>query len=514
MKKRAKLIFIRAVTLAVSFLIQAAILIIPWIFLKQKWNNAFVVINVLFNIISVLVVIYIVRNDTNPEYKIPWIIFILIFPFFGGIAYLMYGKWRFSRNERKRYKNTAFKAHNANHLMPVYTDDGTVPSGIMRQFDYLNKNADAHAFTDTKVTYYDLGDNVWPVMLEELKKAEKYIFMEYYIIAPGDMLESILTVLEEKAAAGVDVRFMYDSFGSIMKAPYKINDRLKAAGIKVFEFNSFRHILDSRYNNRDHRKMCIIDGITGFTGGVNLADEYINHQEMYGHWKDASVMLKGRGVWSMVTLFLALWDDASNSEDDFNDFIPDYSGLEPCDEASLVAPYTDYPFDHEQVGRTVYCNILAHATHYVYIMTPYLIVDNVMLNALESAAKSGVDVRLITPGIPDKKLVFWLTQSYYASLLQAGVRIYQYDPGFIHSKVFLSDDAISVVGTINLDYRSLTHHFENAVLMYNTKANAWIYKDFIDTFEKCSEITPEFVKNTKWYKKAAMPVLRLLSPLM
>ena len=352
---------------------------------------------------------------------------------------------------------------------------------------------------------------MFPVMLSELNKAEKFIFMEYFIIEDGLMLNSILDILKEKASRGVDVRFMYDSLGSIAKAPVDIVRDLRKAGIRCFEFNTFRSILDNRYNNRDHRKICVIDGNVGFTGGVNLADEYINVKTIYGHWKDTAIMIKGDAVWSLTNMFLTLWDGINKCDEDFRKYLPD---IDVKTDNGYVIPYTDFPIDNETVGKSVYLNMINRANRYIYIMTPYLILDNTMATSLCDAAKSGIDVRLITPGIADKKLVNLLTKSYYDKLIEAGVKIYEYTPGFVHAKIFVSDDETAVVGTINLDYRSLAHHFENAIWMYKTDIVADIKKDFLDTQEKCERITLEKCMKKSFAKIIFLPILRLFSPML
>jgi cardiolipin synthase len=285
--------------------------------------------------------------------------------------------------------------------------------------------------------------------------------------------------------------------------------RLEKKGIKCCEFNSFKSALDSRYNNRDHRKICVIDGSVGFTGGFNLADEYINQKTVYGHWKDTAIMIKGDGVWSLTSMFLALWDSSKKEKDDYQRYVPSEKFTY---NDGFVAPYTDYPLDDEPVGKNVYLNIINRASKYVYIMTPYLVPDTVLVSALENAAKNGIDVRIIMPGIPDKKIVYMLSQSFYPVLLKAGVKIYEYTPGFVHAKVFLSDDELAVVGTINIDYRSLAHHFEDAVWMYKTFAVSEIKKDFMETFAKSKEV-PKEGKKESVLRRILMPILRLFAPL-
>ena len=311
---------------------------------------------------------------------------------------------------------------------------------------------------------------MFPVLVKELEQAEHYIYIEYFIINDGVMWRTILDILEQKVAQGVDVRLIYDGFGCLTTLPYKYDKFLREKGIQCKVFNPFRPVLNIIQNNRDHRKICVIDGKTGFTGGINLADEYINQKERFGHWKDTAVMLKGDAVWSMTMMFLHMWNVVNGIQTpiDYAAHSPHAYHPEEFEGSGFVQPFTDTPLDGETLGENVYLNIINRAKRYVYICTPYLIIDNEMMTALCLAAKSGVDVRIMTPGVPDKKMVFLLTQSYYAQLIEAGVKIYEYQPGFLHAKSFVCDDEIAVVGTINLDYRSLYLHFEDGV---------WIYKN-------------------------------------
>lgn len=445
---------LRILFLALAVVVQAAVIVIPYVFLKHY----IVHFNGVFRLVSVFVVLYILKSDINPVYKIPWIVLLLALPVFGGVLYIIYGRLHFSKKDIMTFVDINNKCKEALALRPSANDSLEKEAPLIYpQAKYLLDYALAPTYNNTETTYFPLGDDMFPVMLSELNKAEKFIFMEYFIIEDGLMLNSILDILKEKASRGVDVRFMYDSLGSIAKAPVDIVRDLRKAGIRCFEFNTFRSILDNRYNNRDHRKICVIDGNVGFTGGVNLADEYINVKTIYGHWKDTAIMIKGDAVWSLTNMFLTLWDGINKCDEDFRKYLPD---IDVKTDNGYVIPYTDFPIDNETVGKSVYLNMINRANRYIYIMTPYLILDNTMATSLCDAAKSGIDVRLITPGIADKKLVNLLTKSYYDKLIEAGVKIYEYTPGFVHAKIFLSDDETAVVGTINLDYRSLAHHLK------------------------------------------------------
>ncbi len=502
---------VKMTALALAVILQVAIFAVPFGFLREYMLPYIKYVNIAFEVFSVLVVLYIIKSDINPVYKIPWIILIMLFPMFGGFIYLVYGRYHFSKGEIARNISVMEKARAAIDSRPYYNDElREADRDVFVQTEYLLNRADAPAYRNTTAQFFPLGEDMLPVMLEELEKAERFIFMEYFIIQDGQMLDPIIRILERKAGQGVEVRFMYDSFGSILKMPGGFVAKMRKKGIKCYEFNSFVTVYGSRYNNRDHRKICVIDGNVGFTGGVNLADEYINAKEIYGHWKDTAIMLKGEAVWSMTVMFLSLWEGSFRQNDDFGKYMPTRSF--DYDDGYFI-PYTDYPIDEETVGKNVYLNLINRAREHVYIMTPYLILDNVMITALINAAKSGVDVRIITPGIPDKKIAFMLTRSYYEVLTNSGVGIYEYTPGFVHAKIFEVDDKMAVVGTINLDYRSLAHHYENAVLIYGSGVVADIKADYISTMKKSRRVTYEESCRQSLLKRILLPVLRLFSPL-
>jgi cardiolipin synthase len=350
-------------------------------------------------------------------------------------------------------------------------------------------------------------------LLEELEEAQKYIFMEYFIIDEGEMWNQILEVLERKAKEGVEVRVMYDDVGSFVLLPTNYPKILEKKGIKCVTFNQFKPFFIVSHNNRDHRKITVIDGKVGFTGGINLADEYINKKERHGYWKDASVMIQGEAVWSLTVIFLQLWNFSLKSTEDFAQFYPWKESK--CDVQSdcFIQPYCDSPTDLENVGEHVYLNIITQAKKYLYIQTPYFIIDEQMLSAICLAAKSGVDVRLVTPFKWDKFLVHTLTRSYYNDLINAGVKVYEYTPGFIHSKVVISDDKVATVGSANFDYRSLYHHFECGTCIYDSKSIEPIYKDFMDIVEKSKLIEKTDLKYNV-IKSLFQQILRVFAPLM
>ena len=364
-------------------------------------------------------------------------------------------------------------------------------------------------YKNTSVKYFGLGEEMIDALKEELKKAEHFIFMEYFIISRGRVWDEILEILKQKASEGVDVRVLYD--GMVTQLNEKV---LHANNIKCKAFNRFTPFVSSVQNNRDHRKIAVIDGHTAFNGGINLADEYANIISRFGHWKDTAVMLRGDAVWSFTVMFLQMWEIIAADEDYRELYGPEKYGVSEIESDGFVMPYGDAPTDGENIGELVYLDIINKARDYVYITTPYLILDNEMITALGFAAKSGVDVRIIVPGIPDKWYCYCIAQSYYKDLLDVGVKVYEYAPGFVHAKNFVSDDNKAVVGTINLDYRSLFLHFECATFMYGSSAVGEIKEDFFKTLESCREIDYEYIKNIPFLKKVVNGILRTLGPLL
>lgn len=513
LKKIAKLLFNRIFYVALASLIQ-----LGWIFVMvMRLTGYSRYISVGSSILSILVVLWISNKKINPSYKLAWTLLIMGVPVFGLVLYLLFGQSRLARNMQRRYEDVLKSS--ASYLQE---DPGTRnrlrdrDESAFIQSEYIRRVSGYPIHEHTTAEYFQVGDDMFPVLVRELKEAKHYIYIEYFIINDGIMWRTILSILEKKAAEGVDVRLIYDDFGCLTTLPHKYYEFLREKGIKCVVFNPFRPLLNVVLNNRDHRKICVIDGHTGFTGGINLADEYINQKERFGHWKDTAVMLKGEGVWNMTAMFLHMWTVVTRSKDtpDFEEYLPHKYHPEPFPSDGFVQPYCDSPLDGETVGENIYLNIINRAKHYVYICTPYLIIDNEMMTALCLAAKSGIDVKIMTPGIPDKKMVFLLTQSYYEQLIQAGVEIYEYQPGFLHAKSFVCDDEIGVVGTINLDYRSLYHHFECAAYLYGTACLPDIARDFGETLQKCQRVTRESMKQEPMIRKVMGPLLKAFAPLL
>lgn len=511
MKKLLKFLFSRIVIVGLLILLQIVILALGiW-----KLSKYFVYLYGIFILLSILVVIYLVSKKDNPSYKLAWTIPILLFPVFGGLFYLIFGGNKTTKRFRQKIKN----AHDeTKHLLKqdenILQEIQYKDKSIVGQTKYIQNYSQFPVYKNTITEYLTPGEEFFKVLKEELEKAEHFIFMEYFIIQEGVMWNSILEILERKAKQGVDVRVMYDDMGCLRILPYKYNEKLEKMGIKCSVFNPFIPALSIRMNNRDHRKITVIDGHTGFTGGINLADEYINEIERFGHWKDASIMLKGDAVWNLTMMFLQSWSFNTNQDEDYEKYKPNRHIEEEFESDGYVQPYGDSPLDDENVGEYVYLNMINKAKDYIYINTPYLIIDNELVTALSLAAKSGVDVRIVTPHIEDKWYVHIVTRAYYSQLIEAGIKIYEYTPGFIHSKTFVCDDEVGVVGTINLDYRSLYLHFECGVWLYKTSSIEKIKDDFMTTLNVCQPITLEDCKNIKWSNRFLRAILRVFAPLM
>ena len=470
------------------------------------------VIKTVITVLSWLMVLYLLSLPENPAYKIAWIIPILGLPVFGLTLYLLFGGSRLSKRLRRKMGDIDktledTMAQNEAVMNELREDD----PGAAVQARYLSNTVHCPVYQNTLTDYYDSGESFFARVFESLEQAEKTIYLEYFIVEEGKIWNRILEILTRKAAAGVDVRMIYDDFGCIQRLPKDYERRLEELGIQARAFNRFVPILNSRLNNRDHRKFLLIDGSEGFTGGVNLADEYANLGEhRFGRWKDAGLRLRGDAVWSMTVMFLSMWNyvaqTKSLAQKPVFDRMPGAVGF--------VQPYLDTPLDDEAVGRIVFSNVITGARRYVWIMTPYLIIDEGMAETLTNAAKAGIDVRIITPGIPDKPYVYEMTRANYAPLLEGGVRIFEYSPGFVHSKVFLSDDKTAAVGTVNLDFRSLYLHFEDGVWLYRAGCISAIRRDFDATFPQCREITLADAAGVSVFRQLYRSVLRLFSPLM
>lgn len=542
-------IFRRFIQLLFSRMIVVALLIILqiiWIWLLfellAEYNT---IIQICTAVLGVVLVLVVINKDEVPEYKMPWLLVIVISPILGGVLFVFFGSNQPGRRMKREYMRLEREAgrvicQNEKILAALEEKDAVAAA----QAKYIYESSRSPVYDGTHTQYFPMGEDMFPAMVRELKKAEKFVFLEYFIIEEGRFLNTILEILQRKMQEGVEVRIMYDDIGSIGKVRMGYARKLRKMGFNAQVFRPFLPFISTVHNNRDHRKIMVIDNRVAFTGGINLADEYINEKLRFGTWKDTGIMVEGDCVAEFTCMFLTLWDLQARQLSDY----PKYAEYHPVSaenadksdtetagaaaqttiaagqtaaeggtgeavqtdscavatadvcapllsvrERGYVACFGDgpAPFYEEQVGKNIYLNILNNATDYVYISTPYLVCDNELLSAIRLAARRGVDVRLITPHIPDKKVVYLITRSSYSSLMEAGVKIYEYTPGFIHAKNFLSDDKYAVVSTINLDYRSLVHHFECGVWMYDTPTVAKIKGDFLRTLADSREVPAE-----------------------
>lgn len=511
MKKIANLILGRCTIIGLLILMQFL-----WLFaVLYEFSYQFTYANLIIRILAVIVVLVIVNKWSKPGNKLSWTFLILLSPILGLFVYIIFGRSGLTRGTRMQMDAVNREVEKHIYQTPEVVQQLELEDkATYRQSKYINDWAGFPLYQNTSTQYYKSGEEMFVDMLAALESAEHFIFLEYFIVEPGCMLDQVLEVLERKVKAGVDVRLIYDDIGSINTLPPKYYRQLQKKGIKCAAFNPFRPFMSVIMNNRDHRKIFVVDGKVGFTGGINLADEYINKIERFGYWKDTGVRLEGEGVWSLTVMFLEMWNYITHSKEDYTEFMPKVYQTEEFVTDGFVQPYGDSPLDHENVSETVYLNIINSAQDYVYIFTPYLVVDYEMMICLQNAAKRGVDVRIVTPGIPDKKLVFLMTQSHYEPLIESGVKIYQYRPGFIHAKSFVCDDKIATVGSINMDYRSLYLHFECGVFMYKSKAVMQVKEDCQEVFTASDEMTLEFCKKRNVVIRIFQGILRLFAPLL
>ena len=475
--------------------------------LVPNWLSALVIVSLYIGTI-----LAIVNRNMPPESKVTWILFAVV-PVFGFLLYLMIGERRLSKKEIQQLEkmdSMKFREDNSYDLRVELKQENKSAFGIVKSLLSMDHNADVYDGTASQ--YFSLGEEMFEAMLDDLRSAKKFIFLEFYIIDPGLMWNRILEILVDKVQQGVEVKLLYDDIGCMATLSGDYTKRLRKIGIDAHKFNKVIPRMTVAYNNRDHRKILVVDGQVGYTGGINLADEYINHIVRFGHWKDGGVRLEGSAVKALTRLFLMNWYINRGEITDFDRYHFDSQRVEG---KGLYIPYGSgpKPIYKEQVGKTVYQNIINQAIDYVYITTPYLIIDYDLTEDIKNAAMRGVDVRIVTPFIPDKKLIQIVTRGAYPDLLEAGVRIYEYTPGFIHSKNVISDDELAVVGTINFDYRSLVHHYENAVLMYQTETIADIKQDFEGLFDISKEISLETLQNS-WYQRLLKEIMQLFAPLL
>ena len=533
-----RIAFSRTAIIVVALLLQLFVFFASFYWLKDYST----VVYAAFVLLGAVTVVHILNEENNASFKIAWIIPVLVIPVFGTVLYIYINLQPGTKRIHKKLTKIEdeirpYLAQNEETVQELQ-EQSAGEKGIA---DYLYHADNYPVYAGCKMKYYPIGEAKFADMIEQLKRTEHFIFMEYFIVAKSYMWNTILEILKEKAAQGVEVRMMYDGMCSLALLPYGYYKDLEKMGIQSIPFSQIRPVLSTYQNNRDHRKILIIDGKTVFTGGINLADEYINRIDRFGHWKDTAVMIQGEAVKSFTLLFLKMWHVAKGKDSipeeeirkytvsvwenaQTGDMCTDMESMRNTDMQNMqdkklhaggyVIPYGDDPYGDERIGKQVYIDILNRARKYVHIMTPYLILDDEMITALRYCAKRGVETVIIMPHIPDKIYAYLLARTYYKQLLKYGVKIYEYTPGFVHAKVFVSDDIRGCVGTINLDFRSLYLHFECGAYMYSNDVLHDVEQDFKETLKQCQEITKESCDKYPKGKMLVGKMLRLIAPLM
>lgn len=500
--------------LPTRIIISAFLLLIQLIFLFTSlyniaWHSTGLYVLSMF--LGIITVIVIINRRSNPDHKIAWIVFILLFPVFGITVFLLWGGGRIIPIIKKRMRICEAR------YLRYLKDDYSIREKLKyydlihsRQGDYLTGESGYPLYDNTSTEYLSPGEKFFPRLLQELEAAEKYIYIEFFILAEGYMWDRIHEILVRKADEGVEVKIIFDDFGSLKRQSKSFASRLEAEGIEVTSFNPINPIMNIFMNNRNHRKIIVIDGKTAITGGINIGDEYINKIERFGYWLDCAVILKGNAVTSFLAMFCCMWEFSTHKRIPIKRHIVESDVMDD----GFVIPYCDDPLTEKNPAEGLYMQILNTAQRYVYIMTPYLIIDNNMKSALKMAAKSGVSIKIITPCVPDKKYVHHVTQYNYLELLEAGIKIYEYTPGFIHSKVFISDDKVATVGTVNMDYRSFVFHFECGVWICDNSTVLDIRDDFNSILQSCREIKLEKWKKRPLSLRIKQAILHIFAPFM
>lgn len=501
MRKFFRLLFSRFTLMFLAILIQVAFAIAVTFYFSSYYR----VLSIVSTVLLILVLLAIVNRDMSCDAKLPWSIIVSIVPIAGCILYLCFSRNRASRSEIKRF---------AKLPQTTFPEEKTeAPKKYLNQIEYL-KGIGVHPFSDTDTEYFPSGELFLEDFLTELEKAEKFVFLEYFIVEHGKMLDSILEVLKRKIAMGVEVRLLYDDFGSLTHTKHNFCKEMRKLGINCVRFAKMRPIVSVMYNNRDHRKIAVIDGKVGYMSGFNLADEYINHTHRFGYWKDSGVKLCGNAASALVMMFLRMFDLTVKANEDFEKYFCLSQPSASFVNKGITVPFGDgpRPLYNEEIAKNVYLNLINQAEESLYITTPYLITDEPVMRALALAAQRGVNVNIIIPKIPDKKTVFAMTKQSCGKLVKSGVNVYMFTPGFIHAKSIVADGVAGVVGTINLDYRSLMHHYECGVYMYNTLAVKQLHEDLISTLARC-ELQKQPPKLHLW-EKITCALINLFRPLI
>lgn len=504
LKKIGSFLFNRVFIVALMLVLQVALIVA----LILTFSRSSVYVYITLHVLSALVALWIISKEIPPEFKIIWIIFVLSFPVVGGLFYVFFGNRRVPKRMQRHLDKTGI-------VMEDYLPDtGLRPHNPYNQqhATYIRGISGYPVYSHSDTEYYEVGDTMYLRMMEEMEKAKRYICLEFFIVSDGIMLDEIMDLMERKIKEGVEIFFVYDDLGTIFNLSKAAKKRLQDIGVRTAAFNPFRPHLSTVLNHRDHRKIVLIDGTVAFTGGINIADEYINQKERFGHWKDTGVMLHGEAAWAFGVMFFQNWNFTTNQALDIHDYEPEQHYLSEND--GYVQVFGDTPMDTHNLTETVYIKAVQQAIDYIYIATPYLVIDYALQEALCTAARGGVEVCINTPHIYDKWYVHTLTKSHYRHLVEAGVKIFEYTPGFLHGKMFVADDRVGIVGTANLDFRSFYHHFECSVVFYEDDILQKVKQDLVDTQAVSQRITLEEIKNTPFRLRLLQYLLKIFAPLM
>lgn len=501
-----KKLFSKTVLVFLAIVLQ----LLPIVFFLYYFADLWWQLQLAFQIIAIFLSIIIINKKENPEFKAPWLIIILLFPIFGVIIYLLFAN---HHTRPKEIKLTRKVHQGIREALGQQVTNNSPMEDFSMIGNYIGNLLPYRGSKNNNVTFFTDGQSFFEDLFAQLEKAEKFIFMEYFIIGKGVIWNKIHDILKQKVKQGVEVRLIYDDLGSTFSLRNGYYKTLRKEGIKCHKFNPFRPLISGIYNNRDHRKICIVDHKCAYTGGINLADEYANIKSPYGYWKDTGVKICGKAVKNFIAMFLSIYDTASKTitnyrhylEGDYSDFVDD----------GFTLPFSDgpRPFYRENIAENVIASMINGAKKQIYISTPYLIPSYRLLESIRAAALKGIDIRIIVPGIPDKKIIYMMSKSNFKTLIEAGVKIYYYKPGFNHEKCILIDDQLALVGTINLDFRSLVHHYEDGVLLYKTSCTKDISNDFLAMLNK-SEIVTKSNFKFNLFLRLMSSILKLFSPLL
>lgn len=512
LKQLKRLIYGRTLMVALLFILQLILMAAGFMVLSE-YLIVFVWVSA---VLGIGVVMYLINNDSNPMVKLSWMIPVLVIPFFGILVYLFInvqpGVRKIDKRHQQMIRESRYLLNQDEDIAEQLAKEDALTASMCA---YVSDYGGYPVYKNTTATYFPIGEDMFEALKTQLKTAEHFIFMEFFIVAFGEMWSEILEILKAKAQAGVEVLFMYDGMCSLALLPYEYPKYLQGLGIQCKMFAPVKPILSTSQNNRDHRKIVVIDGKTAFTGGINLADEYINKLDRFGHWKDTGIMLQGDAVNGFSMMFLQMWNISEKQTLSYEAYFNKTALTLPQEKTrGYVLAYGDSPWDKEQVAEHIYMDMINQAVNYVHIMTPYLIIDNEMQTALIHAAKRGVETIIMMPHIPDKKLAYWVARTYYPTLIGAGVEIYEYTPGFVHAKVMVADGQKATVGTVNLDFRSLYLHFECGTFMYRHPEIKAIEEDFQKTLVKCQHLTLADCKKFPLHTTLIGSALRIFGPLM